>query len=1062
MFLSHRRTTVAALLVFALLASAGFAWAQGLSDTPTPRGSTGPRLVATVRGRVVDAEGGGPISAVQIVVQGTRRGAATNNNGEYSIPGMSAGATSLSTRRIGYQPMTQSVMVPESGEITVNFTLTRSVTRLEEVVTTATGTQARRELGNVVSSLKADSIVNNAPVTTVQQLLQARTSNLQIIQGTGATGATPTIRIRGISSLSLTNDPLVILDGVRFEGSSSLSFTQFASSRLSDLNPTEIESIEVIKGPAAAALYGTAASNGVLVISTKRGVAGKAKWNVFIEQGLVQQPSRFEDNWRSWGHNVNAQGQVVGGDIQCKISQNSLGQCRVDSLTKNNPFLNPLTSPFRTAGGAARLTPRAQWGANVSGGTDLFRYFVSAVREHETGPFVMPDTEVRRLTAARGTAPRSTQIYPNQLDQTSVRGNFQIGLSPTATLSVTTGYIDKTLYTPFDGSFFAGMFFQLFTAPGCATRCSATLRNDGLYTNGTQREFVGDIFSVELKSIEKRFLGTTQLSWQPLQWLNVKSVVGIDQATNYGYQMQLLGEGPNQQSAWGPNSAQGYSGKGLSRNLNTKYSLDLSATATRTVTSSIQSRTTLGGQWFKDNLQTSSGLGYGFGPGVSTPNSASQRQVSENTTENATYGWFLEEQVSYRDRLYATAGLRQDQNSAFGRTTGAAVYPRFAVSYVISEESWFPRRFGLDHLRLRSAFGQSGVQPGTTAALAFLVAQGFAVGGTDLPGLVLSSIGNPKLKPEVTTEFEIGADLSFLRDRIGIELQTYNKQSRDALLGKPLPPSFGAGGSQTVNIAGVENRGVELTLNLAVIQRANYQWDVRLAGSRNSNKIVSVGDVVLSTSPGVRRVVGYPISALWDRKILGWKDANGDGILTENEIQVDTVVGKYQGQSFRGSAIPEYEMSLNNRVGFFRDRVNVNVLLDYRGKYWNSWGYQNQRCVSTANCRAVNDPKAPLADQAAALMGASSTNRTQWGLFVPGDFVRLRELSIVYNVPPSFTAKYLRGRTANISLSSRNLAMLWTKFPGLDPESNSGGQAANDFFSEPPLRYFITRFNLAY
>jgi TonB-linked SusC/RagA family outer membrane protein len=1017
--------------------------------------------VATVRGRVVDAEGDVPIPAVQVFIEGTRRAAVTNNNGEYSIAGVPAGTVTLRAMRIGYQPMNKPVTVPENGEVVVNFSLAKAVTRLEEVVTTATGIQARRELGNVVSSLKADSLVATAPVTTVQQLLQARTANLQIIQGTGATGATPTIRIRGVSSLSLTNDPLVILDGVRFEGSSGLAFTQYSSSRLSDLNPNEIESIDVIKGPAAAALYGTAATNGVLVIKTKRGVAGNAQWSFFLEQGLVEQPSKFEDNWRSWGRNLNAQGQPVGGDIQCKISQSSLGQCRVDSLTRNNPFTNPLTSPFRTASGGLRRTPRVQWGGQVSGGTEFLRYFVSAVREHETGPFVMPDSEVKRITNVRGTAPRTTQRYPNQLDVTSLRGNFQIGLSKTATLGVSTGYIDKTLFTPFDGGFFAGMFFQLFTAPGCV-KCSATLRNDGQYTLGTQREYMGDIFSVELKSIEKRFLSSTQLNWQPKQWLNVRGVVGIDQASNYGYQLQLLSEGTNQQAAWGPSAGQGFSGKGLSRTLNTKYSVDLGATATRAVTSSVQSRTTLGAQWFKDNFQSASGSGYGFGPGVSTPNSASQRLISEGTTENATYGWYIEEQVSHRDRLFGTVGIRQDQNSAFGRTTGAAIYPRFALSYVISDETWFPKRFGLDQLRLRAALGQSGVQPGTTAALAFLGAQAFTVGAADQPGLVVSSIGNPDLRPEKTIEFEIGADLSFLDERVSVEVQTYNKQSHDALLARPLPPSFGAGGSQTVNIAGVENRGQEVTFDIGIIRSGPYLWNVRLSGSRNKNKIVSVGDVVLSTSPGVRRVVGFPISALWDRKILGYKDANGDGILTESEVQVDTVTGKYQGQSFRGSALPEYEAALNNRVSLFRGKVDVTALFDYRGGYWNSWGYQNQRCVSTANCRAVNDPKAPLADQAAALMAASSANRTQWGLFVPNDFIRLRELSVVYNLPASFTTRFLRGRSANIALSGRNIKVVWTKFPGLDPEANSGGQAANDFFSEPPLRYWITRVNVAF
>jgi TonB-linked SusC/RagA family outer membrane protein len=1016
-----------------------------------------PAPTATIRGRVTAKETSQPIASAQVLVSGTRFGAITNNNGDYRITGVPAGAVSVRVTRIGYQAMSQNVSVSATGEVVANFALEQAATKLEDVITTATGEQSRREFGNVVSTVRADSIAKSAPLMTVNDLLQARTAGLEVFQGVGVTGAAQPIRIRGLSSLSLSLDPLVIVDGARFDAGSVTGSAATSTSRLGDLNVEDIESVDVIKGPSAAALYGTAAANGVIVVKTKRGRAGSARWAIFGEQGAVEQPSSFEDNWRSWGHNLNAAGQPTGGNIQCTISRLSSKQCAVDSLTHNNPYLNPLTSPFRDVNGGLRRTPRSSYGLQVSGGSDVLRYFVSGTHEGETGPFVMPDTEVQRITQLRGSAPRSTQVHPNQLRHDSFRGNFQLALAQNATLDVSAGYADRTFWQPFDAGFFAGFTFQYLTAPGCTTKCSATLRSDGTWTNGTQREFVGDVFSVEDKTSSQRFTGSASVNWTPRDWLQVRSTVGLDQSNTYEFQLQLVGEGPNQAAAWGPGASQNFSGKDFERNNSNKYSIDLGATATKQVTSKLQSRTTLGAQWFKDELYRGLGEGYGFGPGVSTPNSASQRQASEQTVENATYGAFVEQQVNFRDRLFATAGARTDQNSAFGRKVGTTVYPRASLSYVMSDEAWFPHLPAVANVRLRAAVGQAGVQPGTTAALAFLTATTYPVLGVEQPALRIASIGNADLKPEVTTEFESGADIGLFDSRVNVEATIYRKLSHNALFNRPLPPSISAGASQFQNLSEVENRGYELSVDAAILRASLITWDLRVNGSHIKNRLVTVGPATLSTAPGARNVVGYPINGLWDRPILSFSDANGDGILTENEIVVA------DSQAFRGSSLPEYEAGISNTVGLFRGALRVSALFDYRGKFFNNWAYQNQRCVSTGNCRWVNDPTTSLADQAAALMAASSSKRTLWGFFVPNDFVRFREMSATYNLPQKFSSRFLRGRETSIVVSGRNLGLVWSRYPGLDPEANSSaGSSSRDFFSEPPLRYFIGRINMAF
>ncbi|MBC7895802.1 MAG: SusC/RagA family TonB-linked outer membrane protein [Cytophagaceae bacterium] len=1012
----------------------------------------------TVRGRVTAQDDGRAVSSAHIVVVGTRLGAITDNNGLYAIPGVAATRVMLRVTRIGYRPATREVTVPETGDANADFSLGQLVATLEQVVTTATGEQARREFGNVQGLIAVDSVMKTAPATSFQELLQGRTAGLQVFQGTGVTGAGPAIRIRGLSSLSLTNDPLVIVDGARFDAGAITGAFGTSSTRLGDLNLQDIESVDIVKGPSAAALYGTAAANGVIVIKTKRGAAGaRTRWTTFAEVGRVEQPSTYMANWRSWGRNINASGTPVGGVVQCTNARAALKQCIVDSLTSNNPYLNPLTSPFRNARGGINRSPRSLFGLQASGGVGLLRFFVSASREGETGPYVMPDTEIVRIAALRGTPPRERQVRPNVLAHDSYRGNFQLALSSNATLDVSAGISNRAVNQVFGGSSLGGFTFQFITAPGCTINCSAALRSDGRWTNGTQREYVGDIFSVEQRTESQRFSGSTTLTWTPSSWLQLRSTGGADQSSTYGFQLGMLGEGPNQGSAFGPTAAQGFSGKDSERNNVNRYSIDLGATATRQLTNDLRSRTTFGAQWFRDESYRSRLQGYGLGPGVTTPNSASQRTASEFTIENATYGAFVEQQLSHRDRLFGTIGARTDQNSAFGRTVGTTVYPRASLSWVVSDEGWFPRAPLLTSLRVRSAWGKAGVQPGTIAALAFLTPTTYSIGGVETPALRLSSVGNPALKPEVTTEFEGGVDIALFDSRLGIEATVFRKLSRDALYSRPLPPSYGAGATQFQNIGKVENRGYELTVDAGVLRTRLATWDVRLNGSHIRNRLVTIGDATLSTAAGPRNVVGYPINGLWDRPIRTYMDANGDGLLVESEITVDGA------QAYRGASLPQYEAGLTNTVTFLRGALRLATLFDYRGQYYSYWQSQNQRCVSTANCRAVNDPTAPLDEQAAAVMGSSSTSRTLWGFFAPGDFIRLREASASYFVPKRWTERLLRGQEMSVVLSGRNLGMLWNRFPGLDPEANSNpGASSQDFTAEPPLRYFIGRVNIAF
>lgn len=1000
-----------------------------------------------IRGRVTDADDKSALPSVQISVVGSNAGGVSNATGQYIINGVAAGPATLRVRRIGYTSTTQPVVVVANGEVTADITMTRAATQLSEVITTATGDVEKRSFGNVVATIKADSLVGKAPITTVNELLQARTAGVQVIQGTGQTGASSSIRIRGASSLSLTNEPLIIVDGIRFDNSPAASnFSSIRVNRFGTFNPDEIESLDIIKGPSAAALYGTAAANGVIVIRTKKGSVGPPRWTVFGEGGLVSQDAEFTSNYQGWGTNLNAAGQRVGGPVQCKVFAAARKACTLDSLTSYNPWSASETDPFQTQ-------PRYAAGLQVSGGSDQLRYFISGEHQNEVGPYTMPDYEIDRITTLRGSRPIDREINPNELSMNALRGNFSISIKPNLTLDVNSGYIRRDLYNAFEGTFFAGMTFQYMTGPGFKNA-----------TNGLQREFVGDVFGVEGKLRDDRLTGGATLNWQPFTWLTARAVGGIDQTNSFGYRQQLKGQGPLVGVSWGPTSNEG--GKDYDRSNNARYTLDIGATATHDFSSQINSRTSVGAQRFFDAQYQSQGRGYGLPPGASTPNSARQRESWEFTTEEATYGAFIEEAIAWRDRLFVSGAVRTDQTSAFGRKAARTVYPRAAISYVISDEDWFPKLPGMDRLRLRTAYGKAGVQPSTIAALQFLGAAAFPTGAAaDEPGLRLASIGNQNLKPEVTTEYEGGFDIGLLNSRIAIEATIFSKLSRDALFNRPLPPSYGTAigsGSPTQwqNLAAVKNRGTELTVDMQIIRLEALTWDVRLNGSLLKNELVDAGNVPLPTAPGARNEVGYPLFGLWDRQITAYSDKNGDGLIGDDEIDVSPAI------AYRGSSLPQREAGFGSTVGLFNRALQLSVLFDYRGDFYKRWQYEKWRCQSSGNCAAVNDPKASFADQAAATAANSASKRTIWGYYVPNDFVKLREVSAGYTLPPRLTQRWLGSRTASINIAARNLGYPWTRYPGIDPESNNsaanGGGGNSELTAQPPLRYIISRVNVQF
>src|SRR5213078_947033 len=275
----------------------------------------------TVGGTVKDATSGNPIVAARVAAVGTSSFAQTNATGHYVLPGLSPGPVTLRVSAIGYGAATQVVTVT-AGEVTAqDFTLALQPYSLDEIVVTATGEQAKREVGNVINSIRADSLVATRPIANMNDLLGAKAPGVDVLAG-NLSGAGSRVRIRGTNSLSLNNEPLYIIDGIRMtadNNSSSIGIGGTNPSRIDDINPEEIESIDVVKGPSAAALYGTAASTGVIIIKTKRGRPGPAQWTAYAEQGFITDQNTYPNAYRGWRTTPTASTPTNG--VQCILTQ---------------------------------------------------------------------------------------------------------------------------------------------------------------------------------------------------------------------------------------------------------------------------------------------------------------------------------------------------------------------------------------------------------------------------------------------------------------------------------------------------------------------------------------------------------------------------------------------------------------------------------------------------------------------------------------------------------------------------------------------------------------------
>jgi len=1002
----------------------------------------------TVAGRVTDQASGQPLVGARVGVVGTSLTTQTNAEGRYSLSRIPAGVVTLRVSAIGYGAAQPSVTVTAGEIVAQDVALKLQPFSLDEVVVTATGEQAKREVANAVSTVDAPTVVQNGPIANMNDLLGARVPGVEVLPSP-LTGGGARVRIRGTNSLSLDNEPIYYIDGIRMTAdvnSSSIGIGGTNPSRVNDINPEEIESYDVVKGPSASTLYGTDAANGVIVIKTKRGRAGKPTWSLYNELGIIQDYNQYPTAYRGWYTNprtaiADSSSQPANG-VQCLLTNTTRASadplyCKQDSVSAFNLFEDPEASPNGTGW-------RGQTGLQVSGGTDAARYFFSGEYEKEIGLLRLPDFAWSRIVTARQISEVPYEQYrPNALRRASVRANLQATLNPNLDLAVSTGFISSSQRLPQTDNNTTGLLSNGFGGPGN--------KNNGRF--GYRLFTPNQFFSETVTQNINRFIGSATANWRPRSWLSSRLAGGVDYTAREDWDLCRQGECTTFAGSLG-NSITGFKQDNRTNFFN--YTLDANAAASYGLTTSLRGKTTVGVQYFQSVFARNGAFGgFELVAGATTTNAGSIQQADEATTESKTMGGFVEEQLTYKERLYVTTALRGDDNSAFGKDFKAVYYPKFGVSWIISEESFFPNVSWLSELRLRGALGASGTQPGSTDAIPFYSPSTASVDGADRGAIVFAAIGNETLKPERARELEFGFESTLFESRFHVEFTYYDKLTKDALIARPIGPSVGATASRFENLGSVRNSGVELLLLATVFNRPSFAWDLTLNSSFNHNKIEALGvPTIIGTT--TRQQVGFPINA-WFQQPYTYSDVDGNGVITAGEIVVgDSAV-------YIGPSNPTREITVVSGFDLFNRKLRITGSFDHKGGRYQLNGTERIRCESRLNCDGEIDPNAPLWKQARSVALRETAARTQYGFIEKADFIRFREFSATYQLPDAW-AHGAHVNRASVTLAARNL-FLSTNYSGIDPESNyfSGATGIqSDFQTQPPPTYWTLRVNLGF
>ncbi|MBY0537701.1 MAG: SusC/RagA family TonB-linked outer membrane protein [Chitinophagaceae bacterium] len=994
-----------------------------------------------ISGKVVGKDNK-PIAGASVTIKNTTFGTSTEANGSYTLNAeLKAGTYTIEFSGVGFKAYSQSLQIGSGASYTVDAQLSADALNLDEVVVTGTSAgTTRRQLGNYISSVKADQLTKGAS-GNVLQALQGKTAGAQIIQNSGDPAGGISVRLRGISTIYSSSEPLYIVDGVIVSNATNrVTNTQsgydggrfvgtIGTNRLADINPADIERIEVLNGAAAAAIYGSRANAGVIQIFTKRGTSGTPTVN-FSSSVMVNQLRKQVK--------INEAPTKFGGspDVQ---TQDILTPALTN--TTNVTRYNYWDYIFRTGIGTDN-------NISVSGGAAKTKYYLSGSYFSNQG--IVEGTDFKRF---------------------SFRSNIEQTINNWLTASMGLNYVNSTsnekpdgnsFFSPMNGVTILGNFHDIWTRDA--------LGNIKAVGERGRVNPVSIIEDVKQRSSTNRVISSFSLKAKPMKGLTIDYTMGIDNFSQQGT-TYIPPFAYNVNTAfWGGGASldptlNGYASAAVSNYF--QINNELNATYQKELTKNIASTTQVGYSQQYERSTFSLVQGRGLAPFIETVNGASTILAgADQRGELSISGGYLQQNFRYKNQLFLTGAVRVDGSSVFAKEERNQTYFKVSGSYLLSEtEYWkkLPISSWFDQLKLRAAYGQSGNLTGIGAYDRFNAYSSIAfVGRTSFTSSTI--LANTQMRPERQGELEIGTDMSFFNNRLGLTFNYYQKKVTDLLFDRVIAPSNGFS-SRLDNFGSLENKGIELVLTGSPVRNKNFNWDVTFIYNQNRNKVLNLGSSLAQFSTNA----GAPIALLPGEAVGVFygtffaRDANGGQIkstagipLTERGTQTTAASyttsrdanGLPTGTVLRkiiGDPNPKFTGSFVNELSY--KKLNLRAQVDFvQGVDVFNADWRTRQGVGNGEV-AEQEHKGLL--PRGYISGVYAIE--EWRID-DGSFVKLRELSLGYNV-----GRIKGFGDLNLSLSGRNL-ISWDNYKGFDPEVNAAGQSTLlrgiDFGAVPIPRTF--------
>jgi len=997
-----------------------------------------------IKGTVTDQKDGSPLPGVTVIVKGaTSNGTQTDLNGLYTLT-VPASAKTLQFKYIGYK----EADLPIQGN-TVNVQLESDPKQLSEVVVVGYGVQKRANITGAIATVSGKD-VENTPVTSFEQALQGKTAGVNIQAGNGKLGQAITISVRGTSTISGSTQPLIVIDGT-VVNTANISSDAAATNPLADINFNDIESYEVLKDASASAIYGSRASNGVILITTKKGKNGTAKIS-FNAQFGSSEPSRHRDflNTTQWLQIEKR--AAVGAAKQDVINgyEPNLAQATADENASLDDELTTLAAgstnwtKYNTnwEDQAFQSAPQQQYDLNFSGGNDKTTYYIGGQALDQTG--IIKGNGFKRYS---GRVNIETKMFSNftigmNLDYThtyneriSNDDQFStplqiVALSPiTPVIDPRTGLISGTPPGDEDGDY--PLYYNALI----------NVKNAFSHTN-VYRTF-GNVFA----------------NWDIVKHLTFRSEFGVDQ-TNQNEESYF-----NSLTAADTGTPNGFGDNGYTTQahftVNNFFSYKNSFGKDHTLD------ITAGNSYEYNNFTTNDVQGEQF-PSDAYKKIASAAVKSAGTSTqqtNALLSYFGRVNYAYKGKYLLSASVRDDGSSNFGADHRFALFPAGSIGWVMSEESFLKNVTSLSNLKLRLSYGLTG-DDGAPPYSALGLFAGDA-GYNGVAGQRFVQIANPDLKWESTAQIDLGLDWGFFNNRLSGGFDFYRKNTKDLLLNVNIPQTTGLA-FQLQNLGKLYNQGIELQLASDNFV-GKFRWSTSFNMAYNKNVVTYVAGQIINDGADLNRVVtGQPIGVFYGVEYAGVNPANGDALYYTNTKNPDGSLNRTKTNDPDqasdvplGNPTPTWTGGLTNNFSYKGFDLSFNFYGSFGNKIYNGGGvFMSENASNGMDNQTIdqlnywNKPgDVTNVPEPRLFYGNGASPSSRW--LEDGSYVRLKTLTFGYTFPKDVTSKY-HIEKLRVFVNAYNLFIM-TNYTGWDPEVNADYQATNinrgvDFYSAPQPR----------